>query len=175
MGTVIASRAIMKRKPNSNERIIYGLFDTREEVEVAFERLLGAGISIDDISMLMNEDVHDRDFKALDRTRTKEGAAVGSVLGGTLGGVLGGLVSLGTAISGFGLVIVGPLVALAAAGGLVGGLIGHGIQEEEAQRLHDAIQHGKALIAVRVHDALQGERSQEIVSRSHGEPIELAG
>src|SRR5947207_1806350 len=102
----------MKRHPD--EEVIYGLFDSAKTVERAYKRLVDVGIAIEDISLLMSEDTHDRDFPMLEKKKTKEGVVAGGILGGTLGGILGGIASLGAAITGIGLIIVGPMIALAA-------------------------------------------------------------
>jgi hypothetical protein len=162
----------MKRHPK--EEIIYGLFDSPERVERAYQKLIYAGIPIEDISLLMTEDARDRDFKMLTKTKTKEGVAAGSILGGTLGGILGGVASLGSAITGVGLVIVGPMLALAATGGLLGGLIGHGVPREEAERLHQEIHAGKAMIAVHTHDAEHTVYAKAILNNLHAEPVDTA-
>jgi hypothetical protein len=156
-----------------NERVIYGLFDDPRELEIAFNRLLAVDVPVDDISLLMNEDVHERDFKPLHRTHTREGVAVGSVVGSALGGVLGGLAVLGSAMTGIGVLVVGPMLALGASGGVLGGLIGHGIPEEEAKRLQDAIHAGKAMIAVHANTARSADIATAILKNSHGEPVEL--
>lgn len=161
-------------KQNTKDPIIYELFPSSKELEPAYDALIRAGISFDDISLLMNEDVHERDFAMLDRNKTKEGIAAGSILGGTLGGVLGGVVGLGSAITGIGLVVVGPVLALAAAGGLIGGLIGHGVPEDEARVLHNELQSGKAMIAVHVRDEETRARVAKIFAATRGETLELA-
>jgi uncharacterized membrane protein len=161
-------------KRNANEKIIYELFESPNHLEPAFNNLLSSGVSIDDISLLMNEDVHDRDFKVLERSKTKQGIAAGSIVGGALGGVLGGVVALGSAITGIGLVVVGPALALAAAGGLIGGLIGHGVPEDEAKHLHAELQSGKAMLAVHVYEPKMRATVEEIFRVSRGETIELA-
>lgn len=163
---------MMKR--HRKDQIIYELFSSPKDLEHAYDSLVRAGFALEDVSLLMNEDVHDRDFKMLERTKTKEGVAAGSLVGGALGGVLGGVVSLGSAITGIGLVIVGPALALAAAGGLIGGLMGHGVPEEEAKRLHDAIHEGKAMIAVHVNDPRRAQIALEIFKAFKGEPVEIA-
>lgn len=161
----------MKRHPN--EEIIYALFDDAATVEKTYRELLTAGIDVDDISLLMNEDTHDRDFKALDRTRTGRGATAGTILGGTLGGVVGGLAALGTALSGVGLIVAGPMLALAAAGGLIGGLIGHGMPAEEVERLKNALHEGRAMIAVHVHRPEDKRAARRVFKLEHGEEVEL--
>jgi outer membrane lipoprotein SlyB len=159
----------MKRHPK--EEIIYGLFDTPKHLEEAYHLLLAAGIKDDDISLLMTEDTHDRDFKMLEKNKAKEGVAAGGILGGTLGGILGGVASLGSVITGIGLVIVGPMIALAAAGGLLGGLIGHGMPKDEAERLQKEIHDGKTMMAVHVHDPHEIKRAKAIFRAADGEEL----
>lgn len=161
-------------KRDTKETIIYELFDSPKDLEPAFDNLISSGVSIDDISLLMNEDVHDRDFKALERSKAKQGIAAGSIVGGALGGVLGGVVALGSAITGIGLVVVGPALALAAAGGLIGGLIGQGVPEDEAKHLHAELQNGKAMLAVHVREPKMRAIVDEIFRVCRGETIELA-
>ncbi|MCC7383180.1 MAG: hypothetical protein IT384_15180 [Deltaproteobacteria bacterium] len=160
----------MKRNPD--ERALYALFDSADEMERAFDDLIAAGISVDDISLLMTEETHDRGFKALEKHRTREGAAAGGAVGVTLGGILGGLTVLGaTFTGGIGILVVGPVLALAAAGSVVGGLIGHGIPEEETKRLHDALHQGKAMLAVHTHKPGQIATVEGILGRYHGEDV----
>lgn len=142
-------------------------------MEQAFNRLLAKGINIDDVSLLMSEDTHDRDFKALEKFKTREGVAAGAAVGGTLGGMFGGLVALASAVTGIGLVIVGPALAFAAAGSLVGGLVGHGIPKEEAQRLREELHQGMAMLAVHVHSPSEIAAAKEVFSELKGEAVEL--
>lgn len=149
-------------RPSQNIR--YALLDTPEEVERAYAELTDAGIVLEDISLLMSETTHAKGFEALARSPGARGLAAGTVIGGTLGGILGGLAVLGSALNGgIGLMVVGPLVAFAAAGGLLGGLIGFGVPADEARQLHRAVQEGKALIVVRARDREGRERAERIL------------
>lgn len=160
----------MKRHPN--EQIIYGLFDGPHDLKVAFERLVAAGIPVEDMSVMMNEETHDEDFKFIERTRTRDGVAAGGIIGGALGGMLGGLAALGTALTGVGLLVVGPAIAFAAAGGLIGGLVGHGVPDAEAKRLHEALHEGQVMLAVHTHKPEQIKIAEEVFARAHGEKLE---
>lgn len=157
-----------------NQKIIYALFDSPKAVECALQGLDTVGVTLDDISILMTEDTHDEDFAGLELTKTAEGAATGSVVGGFVGSVLGGLVAIGSAMTGgIGLMVMGPAIALAAAGGLVGGLIGHGIPEAEAKRLHDEIAAGKVMFAVHVNTDERVEDVQRILDDSKAEIVQM--
>jgi hypothetical protein len=156
------------------DRMVYGLFDRPEELELAFNRLLVVGLSLDDISLLMNEDVHERDFERFERTHTRDGIAAGSVIGGALGGILGGLAVLGSAMTGIGILVVGPALALAATGGLLGGLIGHGIPEDEAKRIQEALHAGKTMIAVHARSQNDAHTARAILRNTHAEAVEVS-
>lgn len=160
----------MKRDPD--DKTTYALFDSPEEMERAFRELLACGISIEDISMLMTETTRDRVFDPLlKQTRAVDGAMAGGVFGGTLGGILGGLVALGVS-GGVGLLVLGPALAFAATGGLVGGFLGHEIEEGETKRIHGALHEGKALMAVHTHRPHELQAARLILNREHAERFE---
>ena len=114
----------------------------------------------------------DRDGDGVD-DRT-EGAATGAGIGGTVGGVAGLLAGLGMlAIPGLGPVVAaGWLVstaALAVAGGAAGGLIGsltqHGVDEDDANAYAEGVRRGGTLVTARVPEADAG-RVEAIMDRS---------
>lgn len=132
-----------------DQRVVYGVLEGRPEVHAAFHALNEAGVPLESISLLMSHETH----TALQDPENKEalkGATTGGVFGGTIGGILGGLTSLSAlAIGGsIGLMVMGPALALAAAGGLAGGLIGWGVPQDQARRLQAALQEGRSVIAV---------------------------
>ncbi|MBK6689327.1 MAG: hypothetical protein IPG45_32970 [Deltaproteobacteria bacterium] len=159
----------MKRHPN--EQIIYGLFEGPHDLKVAFDQLVAAGIPVEDMSVMMNEETHDEDFKFIEKTRTRDGATAGGIIGGALGGMLGGLAALGAA-SGIGLLVVGPAIAFAAAGGLLGGLVGNGVPDAEAKRLHEALHEGQVMLAVHTHKPEQIAIAERVFADSKGEKLE---
>ena len=127
------------------------LYDDYNTAARVYNDLDRAGISTSDISIVANNsegwfDKNAREPGRIDRDgdgvddRT-EGAATGAGIGGTIGGVAGLLAGLGLlAIPGLGPVVAaGWLVstaALAVTGGAAGGLIGsltqHGVEEDDA-------------------------------------------
>jgi hypothetical protein len=88
--------------------------------------------------------------------------------------MLGGVAALGSAITGIGLVIVGPAIAFAAAGSLIGGLVGAGVPTDEAKRLQDEVNRGKALIAVHPVDEDEARKVEALIDKTKAERIDVA-
>ena len=156
-----------------DDTIIYGLFDTVDDLDVAFTALTESDISPDDISLLMSEDTHGADFEPLFKDRTRDGAVAGGFLGTALGGMLGGLAGLGLAASGIGVMVVGPALAFGAAGGVIGGLMAHGVPEGEAALLHQQIHAGKVMLAVHTHRPEEIRIARRVFEACRGEEVSL--
>ncbi len=151
---------------------LYALFDSTESLERAFHFMTEAGIKMDDISLMMTEETHDKDFNSIEKTQAAKGAATGSILAGTVGGILGGLTSLGAATGGIGLLVMGPALAFAAAGGIFGGVMGSSQPSESAQRLQNALRDGRTLIAVHVRGDADRAKVQETLFQAGGETVD---
>ena len=141
-------------------KLVTGIFHSRSAAEMAVDELTKAGIAQEDISLLMSETTHGREFGVTKKTKASQGAAAGMTVGGVLGAVAAGLAAVGTiSVPGLALVAAGPLVAAlaglgagAAAGGVTGGLIGLGIPEHEAKFFGKEIEKGGILVGVYAHD-----------------------
>jgi hypothetical protein len=161
----------MKRHPD--EKTIYASFQNADEMERAFDALLEAGVSIDDISLLMSEETRDRYFKPLIHRRTKDGAAAGTAFGLTLGGILGGLEVLGAALGATtGILVMGPVLAFAIAGGAIGALLGWETPTGSTAELARDLASGHAVIAVHSHRPWVIRAAKRVLNRHHGEPVE---
>jgi hypothetical protein len=171
--------------------VITRLFDNYSDAARAVSELERAGIPADDVSIVANNSegwyrdggpdvrrdadggrIIDRDHDGVD-DRT-EGAGAGAGIGATVGGVAGLLAGLGLlAIPGIGPVVaagwLASTAALAAAGGVTGGIIGAltqaGVSDEEAHAYAEGVRRGGTLVTARVPD---GERSryEAILDRS---------
>ena len=159
------------------------LYDDYSTAARAYNDLERAGISSSDISIVANNGEGwyekgrepgriDLDGDGVD-DRTA-GAAVGAGFGGTVGGFAGLLAGLGLlAIPGLGPVVAaGWLVstaALAVTGGAAGGLIGsltqHGVNEDDAQAYAEGVRRGGTLVTARVPEA-DRTRCEAILDRS---------
>ena len=158
----------------NKDKIAYALFDSPEALDCALKGLDEIGVTLDDISILMSEDTHEEDFAALDATKTAEGAATGTIVGGFMGAVLGGLVAIGSAMTGgIGLLVMGPALTLAAAGGLIGGFIGHGMPEAEAKFLLDEVAQGKVLLAAHVDENHDVSSIRRVLQACKGEQVDM--
>ena len=169
------------------------LYDDYSTAARVYNDLDRAGISTSDISIVANNsegwfDKNAREPGRIDRDgngvddRT-EGAATGAGIGGTIGGVAGLLAGLGLlAIPGLGPVVAaGWLVstaALAVTGGAAGGLIGsltqHGVDEDDAHGYAEGVRRGGTLVTAQVPEA-DAARVEAIMDRSAVNIRERAG
>ena len=86
---------------------VFGLYSTRVQAELAVDRLLKAGFSNDDISVLLQDTPSSKEFAHATNTKAPEGTTTGATAGGVVGGTLGLLAGIGAlAIPG-----VGPFIA----------------------------------------------------------------
>ena len=143
-----------------SNRMVTGMFRTREDAERAYGSMTSRGYSKDDINVLMSDKTRETHFADGDTelgSKALEGAGVGSAIGGTLGAVIAGIAAIGTSIliPGLGLLVAGPLAAALAGagaggltGGLIGALVGSGIPEETAKQYEAGINEGGIVMGV---------------------------
>lgn len=150
-----------------------GVFETRADAERAITQFEAAGITENQISLVMTEDARSRMFGLKKSSKADEGVAAGASVGGLLGAIAGVVLSAGAlAIPGLNVVVTGAVVsglaglgAGAVSGGLLGGLVGSGIPEHEAKIYEDQIKGGKVLVAVKTETSEQKKRVDEIFDR----------
>lgn len=164
-------------------KAVFGIYNTRTEVEDAIDRLRAAGFRATDISVLLPENLGNKDMGVSGATKAPEGATAGGISGATIGGVLGWLAGIGSlAIPGVGpLIAAGPIVgALAglgaggAAGALVGALAGYGIPEYEAKRYEGRIRKGGTLVSVHSDDSEWTSKAKTILEETGAEDVSSA-
>src|SRR3984885_11758247 len=108
---------------------VFGIYRSSVQAEQSVDRLLAAGFSNDDISVLLPDNQGTKEFAHEKNTKAPEGATTGVLAGGAIGGTLGVLAGIGSlAIPGVGpFIAAGPIMAALAGvgvGGAVGGLVG---------------------------------------------------
>jgi hypothetical protein len=163
---------------------VFGIYATVNQAEQAADRLISAGFSNQDISVLMADHEGTRQFAHEKNTKAPEGTTAGVTTGGVVGGTLGILAGIGAlAIPGVGpLIAAGPIMAgLAglgvggAVGGLIGGLVGLGIPEYEAKRYEGRVKNGGVLLSAHCDTSDEVSRAKEILKSTGAEDIASSG
>ena len=161
-------------------KAVFGLYNTRGQVENAVDELKAQGFRNTDVSVLFSENVGTKDFAHEKGTKAPEGLATGATSGAVVGGALGWLAGIGAlAIPGAApLIAAGPIIgALAgvgvggAVGGIAGGLIGLGIPEYEAKRYEGRIKSGNILLSVHVDDAAWAKKAENILKDTGADEV----
>src|SRR5580693_3413315 len=99
---------------------VFGIYKNSSLAEQAVDRILKAGFSNNDISVLLPDAQSSKEFAHEKNTKAPEGTTTGVTTGGVVGGALGLLAGIGAlAIPG-----VGPFIA---AGPIMGALAGLGV------------------------------------------------
>jgi len=163
---------------------VYGIFGNRGALEQALLDLQRGGFRPQDISVLLPENLGNKDLVTQKMSKSPEGAAAGGATGGVLGGALGWLVGIGAlAIPGLGpFIAAGPIMAAlagagagAALGGVTGGLIGLGMPEFEAKRYEGRVKEGGILMSVHCDDSEWCTRAEDILRAAGAADITRSG
>jgi hypothetical protein len=163
---------------------VFGIYKGRVQAERAVDRVLAAGFSQNDISVLLPDAQSSKEFAHEKNTKAPEGAATGVTTGGVVGGTLGLLAGIGAlAIPGVGpLIAAGPIVASlaglgvgGAVGGLIGALVGMGIPEYEAKRYEGRVKDGGVLLSVHCDTSDDISRAKDLLKQTGAEDISSAG
>jgi hypothetical protein len=163
---------------------VYGLFNSRAQLEDGLTRIRTAGFRPEDISVLLPENIGTKDIGVERSTKSPEGATTGGAAGAVAGGVLGWLVGIGAlAIPGVGpFIAAGPIMAAlagmgagAAIGGVSGGLIGLGMPEYEAQRYEGRVKAGGILVSIHCDNDDWSSRAKKVLESAGAEDISSSG
>jgi hypothetical protein len=163
---------------------VFGIYRNSGEAERAVDRIVAAGFSNNDISVLLPDSNSSKEFAHEKNTKAPEGTATGVTAGGAVGGTLGLLAGIGAlAIPGLGpFIAAGPIMgALAglgvggAVGGLIGALVGMGIPEYEAKRYEGRVKDGGVLLSVHCNSSDEVSRAEELLKQTGAQDISSAG
>jgi len=164
----------------SKNTAVFGIYANRTAVEQAITALHNAGYRVTDLSVLMPENIGNKDLVHEKNTKSPEGATTGAVSGAVLGGALGWLAGIGMlAIPGVGpLIAAGPIMAAlagagagGAVGGITGGLVGMGIPEYEAKRYEGRVKNGGILLSVHCENSEWTTRAKKILEATGAQDI----
>jgi hypothetical protein len=163
---------------------VFGIYKNASQADRAVDRILAAGFSNNDISVLLPEAQSSREFAHEKNTKAPEGTTMGVTTGGAVGGALGLLAGIGAlAIPGVGpFIAAGPIMgALAglgvggAVGGLIGALVGMGIPEYEAKRYEGRVKDGGVLLSVHCDTSNEIRRAKDLLEGTGAEDIASSG
>jgi len=163
---------------------VYGIFRNRIHAEEGIDRIRAAGFRAADISLLLPDNISNKDLKVEGNSKAPEGAATGGAVGAVTGGVLGWLVGIGTlAIPGVGpFIAAGPIMAAlaglgagATVGGLGGALVGAGMPEYEAKRYEGRVNAGGVLVSIHCDNSEWTKRAKETLEALGAEEISSSG
>ncbi|MGZ3768771.1 MAG: quinol:electron acceptor oxidoreductase subunit ActD [Bdellovibrio sp.] len=161
-------------------KVVFGIFQTRTNLENCVNDLKLQGFRPDDVSVLLPE----KDAKTIGHekgTKAPEGATIGGGTGAVLGGALGWLVGAGAiaAVPALGpLIAAGPIMAAltglgvgGAVGGVAGALAGMGFPEYEAKRYEKFVEEGGILLSVHVDDNNWDDKAKNILEAAGAKDI----
>ena len=168
----------------AKNKSVFGIYSSRSAVENTVTALRDAGFQQSDVSVLLPENLGNREIATQKNTKAPEGATAGAGSGAVIGGTLGWLVGIGAlAIPGLGpFIAAGPIMAAlagagvgGAVGGVTGALVGMGIPEFEAKRYEGRLQKGGILVSVHCDTSEEMKRAKDILQRTGAEDISTAG
>src|ERR1700678_4167369 len=163
---------------------VFGIYKNSALAERAVDRILAAGFSNNDISVLLPDSQSSKEFAHEKNTKAPEGTTTGVTTGGIVGGTLGLLAGIGAlAIPGLGpFIAAGPIMgALAglgvggAVGGIIGALVGMGIPEYEAKRYEGHIKAGGILLSVHCDTSEEIARAKDLLKHTGAQDISSSG
>jgi Protein of unknown function (DUF3341) len=163
---------------------VFGIYKNSAQAERAVDRIVAAGYSHNDISVLLPDTQSSKEFAHEKNTKAPEGTTTGAATGGVVGGTLGLLAGIGTlAIPGIGpFIAAGPIMAAlagmgvgGAVGGLIGALVGMGIPEYEAKRYEGRVKDGGVLLSVHCDTSDSISRAKDLLKQTGAEDISSAG
>lgn len=155
---------------------IVGIFESPVQANRVIADLLSAGLTKNDISLVMSDKAKENFSAATEDTgdRTLKDAAIGAGTGGVLAGLLLGLTTASAIlVPGLPILIAGPLIAAleglgagAAIGGIAGALSGLGIKAAEASKYEEALKAGQAVVIVHTSDDKKEAAARAVLQSS---------
>ncbi len=155
--------SITTHKHPSGPSLEVGVFGSVEDARNAVHRLLAAGFSKKQITVLCSDDAKERNFREFEhQDPAGKHTPAAAIAGGTIGAVLGGLTVVASAVvtGSLALWAAGPITAWAGgvAGGLVGAMMTRGIEKELADFYQQAVVDGQILVAAEDHGPDHAQR-----------------
>ncbi|MGE3316720.1 MAG: hypothetical protein AB7O26_16505 [Planctomycetaceae bacterium] len=171
----------MRDNITANKPIRVGIFETVPETLEVTRRLMNAGFTTEQITVVSSDEVKERYFREFEHqdpagTHTPAAAAVGGFVGAAATGLTVATAAIAT--GGTALFALGPLIV--GTGGIVGGLVGammtRGVEKEVADFYDQEVLEGKLLVAVEYHgpdEATKLATAERVISEAGAKPMPL--
>jgi hypothetical protein len=167
---------------------VTGIFHEIGDADRVYSNLLSKGYTREDITVVMTDQTHqghseiasEEHSEHIESTHALDDAGRGALLGGTAGAIVSAIAVIGSnlALPGFGLVLMGPLLAAltgaaagSLAGGTIGAIIGSGYPKEHAEYYESAIKEGGVMISVSPRDKADQEQIIEAFKACNGQSV----
>jgi len=161
-------------------KLVTGLFKNRLAAEAAVDAIMKRGYTRDDISVMMSDATHSKEFVLQTRTHAADGAGIGAAVGGAVGAVLATIVAVASTIvvPGLNLIIAGPIAAAlagagagGATGGIIGALVGAGIPEYRAKVYEAGLRGGGILLGVEARTDEEVDKLEDMLEAIGAEHV----
>jgi hypothetical protein len=151
-----ATKNPAKRAEPSIQAIQAGVFETLPAADRAVARLLDAGFTPEQITVVCSDETKERYFREFEHQQPAGAHAdTGAVAGGGIGAAVGGLIAIavGAASGAVPLILAGAagVAAGSGAGVFVGAMTTRGEEKEVSNFYDQAVRGGEILVSVEVH------------------------
>ncbi len=171
----------MANAPAIERPLRVAVFGTVPEADNAVAKLLEAGFTRDDISVVCSDEAIERHFGMFRKQEPAGTYTPVNALGGSaIGAALGGMAAIAGAVATGGISLLATGGIAAWAGGVVGGLVGammtRGVEKELADYYDQAVIAGDILVAVESHDDQGRDRlplASRILESAGAKPLKL--
>ena len=161
-------------KQEAHERVISGLFQSREAAHEAIEAMEPIHLNTEDIEVITSPaELEAEEYSDIAGIKMHDESVHAAKIGGLAGILIGGAVTLTAMImNGNGALATALIVAVcSAAGGLLGTVIGAGFTEDESRITDMGLREGMVLLAVHTHNHKDARQVEQILRLRHAHAV----
>lgn len=162
----------MKREPH--ERVVSGLFDSREAAHQAIAAMKPIPLNTEDIEVISSRaELEAEEYSNIAGVQMHDESVHAAKIGGIAGVLIAGATTLTAMIMhGNGALATALIVAVcSAAGGLLGTVIGAGFTEDESRVTDRGVREGMVLLAVHTHNHRDARQVEQILRLQHAQAV----
>lgn len=162
----------MKRE--AHERVISGLFASREAAHEAIVDMQPMSLSTEDIEVISSQaELEEEEYSDIAGIKMHDESVHAAKIGGIAGILIAGLTTLTAMIlNGNGALATALIVTIcSAAGGLLGTVIGAGFTEDEAGVTDMGLRQGMVLLSIHTHNHKDAREVEQIFRLRHAHSV----